>query len=94
MKPAEEKLKEDLKQVSISRPSFPIYSNFTAKTTDSPEEIRDNLVQQVCSRVRWVESIENMIKEHSPEAAYEFGYGNVISGLMKRIAPELPRFNY
>jgi [acyl-carrier-protein] S-malonyltransferase len=93
MKPAEEKLREDLATVSISKPSFPVFQNYTAEASDDPEQIRENLALQVCGRVRWVECVNNALTQSSAEEAWEFGAGNVLSGLMKRISSGTPRKN-
>lgn len=93
MKPAEEKLREDLATVTISKPSFPVFQNYTAEASDDPEQIRENLALQVCGRVRWVECVHNALAQSSAEEAWEFGAGNVLSGLMKRISSGTPRKN-
>lgn len=93
MKPAEEKLRGELSQITISTPKFPVIQNFTAEVSDAPEQIRENLALQVCGRVRWVECVERGIALGSPSAAWEFGAGNVLTGLAKRIAPSLSRVN-
>jgi [acyl-carrier-protein] S-malonyltransferase len=93
MKPAEERLRVDLANITISTPKFPVYQNYTASFTNDPEEIRENLALQVCGRVRWVECIENAISQKSPEAVWEYGAGNVLTGLVKRINPGVTRVN-
>lgn len=93
MKPAEEKLREDLATVAISKPAFPVFQNYTAEASDDPEQIRENLALQVCGRVRWVECVNNALTQSSAEEAWEFGAGNVLSGLMKRISSGTPRKN-
>jgi [acyl-carrier-protein] S-malonyltransferase len=91
MKPAEEKLSKDLDAVTISRAAFPIYANYSAAAAQEPADIRRLLKQQVCGRVRWVECMQHAIAEKKPDVAVEFGAGNVLAGLLKRIAPELAR---
>lgn len=93
MKPAEEKLREDLAKITFNKPSFPVYANFSAAPVNDPEEIRESLAKQVCGTVRWVESMNKAIAEHNPSEAVEFGYGAVLSGLLKRIKPDLARRN-
>jgi len=93
MKPAEERLRKDLASIDIKAPKFPVYQNFTASLSNDPETIRENLALQVCGRVRWVECVENAIREKSPAAAWEYGAGNVLTGLVKRINPNVPRVN-
>lgn len=93
MKPAEERLREDLRNVSIKAPSFPVYQNFSACAVTNPETIRENLARQVCGRVRWVECVENAVRETAPSAVWEFGAGNVLTGLVKRINSSVARVN-
>lgn len=93
MKPAEERLAKDLSTLVINPPAFPVYSNFSAEPMTEPRQIRDALRLQVCGRVRWVESMERAIQDLAPEACYEFGQGEVLTGLMKRINKTLPRTN-
>jgi [acyl-carrier-protein] S-malonyltransferase len=93
MKPAEEALAKDLATAGITMPRFPVYANYTAAAVRDGEEIRKTLQLQVCGRVRWVESMNAAIRETNPTMAVEFGAGNVLTGLLKRIAPELTRKN-
>ncbi len=93
MKPAEENLAKDLKTLNISSPRFPVFSNFLASPLTEPEQIRDALRRQVCGRVRWVECMEKAVQSFSPGMAIEFGPGNVLTGLLKRIRPEVKRLN-
>ncbi len=93
MKPAEEKLAEDLAKLNIKQAAFPVYSNFYAKGLTQPEEIREALRLQVCGRVRWIECMENAVSEKHPEVAVEFGSGNILTGMLKRINPALARAN-
>ncbi len=89
MKPAQDQLWEDLKTIKISPPRFPVYSNFLAEPASDPEGIRQSLRQQVCGRVRWAESVQNMVSQHHPTSAHEFGHGEVLTNMLKRIAPQL-----
>ena len=93
MKPAEEKLRVDLAKIEIKKPKFPVFQNFTAAATDDVETIRENLALQVCGRVRWVECVENVLSSKAPEAVWEYGAGNVLTGLVKRINSAVARVN-
>jgi [acyl-carrier-protein] S-malonyltransferase len=93
MKPAEEKLRVDLAAVDIRPPKFPVYQNFTAEAASDPDTIRENLALQVCGRVRWVECVQNAILNTTPAAVWEYGAGNVLTGLVKRINPAVTRVN-
>jgi [acyl-carrier-protein] S-malonyltransferase len=93
MKPAEERLRVDLAKISIATPKFPVYQNYSASFSNDPEQIRENLALQVCGRVRWVECVENVIAQKGPEAVWEYGAGNVLTGLVKRINSGVGRVN-
>lgn len=93
MKPAEEKLRRDLASVKISSPRFPVFQNYTAQSSSDPEVIRENLALQVCGRVRWVECVRNAVTTLQPSSVWEFGAGNVLTGLVKRIDSTLTRVN-
>lgn len=91
MKSAEEKLTADLELTEFRDPQFPVYSNVTAKAISSGAEARDLLVQQVCSSVRWTESMQNLFSEQGCTHAVEFGPGGVLSKLLKRIDKSVSR---
>ena len=91
MQPAADKLQADLAAINFNDPSFPVYSNVTANAVTSGEEARDLLVKQVTGSVRWTESMINIIKEQSPDACIEFGNGDVLSKLLKRIDKSIAR---
>lgn len=93
MQPAAEKLATDLDQMQISDCKFPVYSNVTANPVIKAAEIRQALKDQVCSKVRWVESMQNLVAQAQPESAVEFGAGNVLTGLLKRISADVARAN-
>jgi len=83
MKPAQEKLAADLAQVELKEPAFPVYSNVTARPESDPERIRELLLEQITSPVRWVEILQDMAAAGLRDY-YEFGSGDVLSGLVKR----------
>lgn len=77
--------------LSIARwadPSFPVYSNVTAKRVGSAGLARDLLLRQLTSAVRWVDVIRAMAEEHPGALFVEMGPGNVLTGLLKRLAPD------
>lgn len=90
MAPAATALAKDLDALTINKCAFPVYCNFTAQATTEPAQVRQNLKDQVCGRVRWVECMENAITEQNPTSATEFGEGKVLTGLMRKIKKELP----
>ncbi|TBL73654.1 [acyl-carrier-protein] S-malonyltransferase [Obesumbacterium proteus] len=84
MKPAADKLAIALQGVAFNAPQFPVVNNVDVKTETSPEAIRDALVRQLYSPVRWSESVEFMAGE-GIEHLLEVGPGKVLTGLTKRI---------
>jgi len=91
MEPAAKQLAADLKGLEIDKPAFPVIANYSAEYSSDVEVIRRSLELQVCGRVRWVESVKNALNEFKPSAAVEFGEGGVLSGMLKKIDPELER---
>jgi [acyl-carrier-protein] S-malonyltransferase len=85
MKPADLALAEVLAEVEIRPPEIPVVSNVDAQTHSDPEEIRDLLVRQVLSPVRWEDSIQKILSEGCDDF-YEVGPGKVLKGLLKRIS--------
>ncbi|MBA2541891.1 MAG: ACP S-malonyltransferase [Deltaproteobacteria bacterium] len=85
MKPAADKLAEALAGITIAAPTVPVVTNVTAEPNTDPARIKELLVQQVTSSVRWEESIQAIAKLGIVKA-YELGSGAVLKGLVKRIA--------
>ncbi|MGN8225011.1 ACP S-malonyltransferase [Gracilimonas sp. BCB1] len=83
MQPAYDGLKKQLEQLDISETNCPIYSNYTAKATTDPEEIRSNLLNQLLNPVRWTQTLNNMSSDGA-DAFVEVGPGKVLQGLVKR----------
>ena len=88
MSPAAEEMKEALDAVAIQPPRVPLVANVTASATSDPETIRRLLVEQVTAMVRWRESVLYM-KEQGVTVLVELGVGKVLSGLARRIDPEI-----
>ncbi len=93
MQPAADKLSKDLDAITFEKPKLPVYANVTAAKIESGDEARDLLKQQVCSSVRWTESMQNMCAEMNVQAIVEFGPGGVLSKLMKRIDSSVKGFS-
>ncbi len=87
MQPAADAMREALAKVDIKAPAAPLVANVHAVEITHPEAIREGLVAQVTGSVRWRESVAYMAGE-GVSAFYELGSGKVLSGLVKRIAPE------
>ena len=88
MAPAAEDLKEAILKTEFHTPFCPIYQNVTAKAEKNPDFIRENLLKQLTSPVRWTQSVQNMIADGATEF-YEFGPGDVLKGLIRKISPEV-----
>lgn len=84
MKPAASKLADTLNTIEIRTPDYPIVSNYTGTLAGTGEEIKDSLVKQLYSPVKWQQSVEYMIHE-GVTTFIEFGPGTVLSGLVKKI---------
>ena len=83
MQPAEVKLEKELEDTEFYDLSFPIINNIEAKPITKGKEARECLVKQVCSPVRWAETMQSII-DHKINTVIELGSGKVLSGLMKR----------
>jgi len=84
MKPAAERLAEALKSVEILTPGIEVLHNADVAAYSSPDQIRDALVRQLFSPVRWTETIAKMVAGGVTLMA-EAGPGKVLAGLAKRI---------
>lgn len=84
MKPAAEELAIALDKLEIKAPAIPVINNADVATVTDPAAIKDALVRQLYSPVRWTETVERMASE---EIIFEIemGPGKVLSGLVKRI---------
>lgn len=88
MKPAEDAMAEALAKADIAAPVVPVIANVTAERETDADTIRNNLVQQVTGRVRWRESVATMTGL-GVDTFVEIGAGKVLSGLVRRIDPEV-----
>lgn len=86
MAPAAEAMRSALAEVAMTAPVVPVYANVTAGPLTDPDAIRDALVTQVTGTVRWAESVAAMA-EAGADRFFELGAGKVLTGLVKRIAP-------
>jgi [acyl-carrier-protein] S-malonyltransferase len=88
MRPAQERLAADLAATPFADPAVPVVTNVDAAVITRGAEARAALVRQVTSRVRWTESVLRLA-EMGIAAAIETGPGQVLTGLVRRIAPAL-----
>jgi len=74
-------------RLSVPPPAVPLYANVTAAPVSDPTEIRTLLVDQVCGRVRWRQSVAAMRADGIGEF-WEIGPGKSLSGMIRRIDRE------
>jgi [acyl-carrier-protein] S-malonyltransferase len=88
MKPAADKLAEALKEIEFNTPAVPVINNVDVSAEVEPEKIKDALVRQLYSPVRWTGGVQKMSDE-GVEKLFELGPGKVLTGLTKRIVKTL-----
>lgn len=88
MRPAAERLAEQITATIFSTPNVPVVHNVTADIETNPEKIKALMIEQIYSPVRWVECVNTMVKKGVTKTL-ECGPGKVLSGLNKRINAEL-----
>jgi [acyl-carrier-protein] S-malonyltransferase len=84
MKPAERRLEEDLNRVAFHDPEVPLVNNAEARLLTAGAEVRASLIRQVCSPVRWAETIR-LLAEQQVRLFIEIGPGRVLSGLIRQV---------
>lgn len=88
MRPAAERLAEQITATSFTIPTIPVVHNVTAEVEMNPEKIKALMIEQIFSPVRWVECV-NTLASKGVSLTLECGPGKVLSGLNKRINSEL-----
>jgi len=88
MEPAREELANAILNTSFHRPSCPVYQNVVAKAVTDPEQIKQNLIDQLTGPVRWTQTIEAMIADGATSFS-EVGPGKVLQGLIGKINREV-----
>ncbi len=84
MQTAVDGMSQAIATLSFSNPTVPIVANTTAKPLTTAEQVKTELLEQLCNGVQWQRSIEYMI-ENGVSTFIEIGPGKVLSGLIKRI---------
>lgn len=92
MKPAAEKLKDLMEEITFKEAEVPIVNNVDVKPIRSPEDIKNSFRRQMFSPVRWVEDVLKM-KSMGVDTFYEVGPKNVLKGLVRRIDKSLKVIN-
>ncbi len=92
MSPAKEKMKDKINSVNFNKPIFDIVSNVTSKPENNPVNIKKLLIEQICSTVRWRESLINMAEQKVTDFI-EIGPGKVLTGMAKRTLKDINCFS-
>ena len=85
MEPARVELGKAIEATDVKSPVCPIYQNVSAKAETDPVVIKENLLRQLTSPVKWTQSVHNMIADGA-DYFMEIGPGAVLHGLVKRIS--------
>ena len=88
MQPAAQRLEKAILATTFYTPQCPVYQNVSAKAETDKDIIQQQLLQQLTSPVRWTQSVQQMVADGAGEF-YEFGPGDVLKGLIKKINPEV-----
>jgi len=89
MEPARVELAEAINSTHFSKPVCPVYQNVDAKPYSDAEQIKENLIKQLTSPVKWTQIMQNMITD-GMSSYTEVGPGNVLQGLLKKISKDIP----
>lgn len=87
MEPARQELAQAIEQTEFHTPVCPVYQNVDALPHTSAAEIKENLLKQLTSPVRWTQTVKNMCQDGAQIFA-ELGPGSVLEGLIKKCNPE------
>ncbi len=87
MEPARQELAEAIEKTQFHTPICPVYQNVDALPHTSPAEIKENLLKQLTSPVRWTQTVMNMTRDGATEYV-ELGPGAVLEGLIKKCNPD------
>ena len=88
MQPAAERLEKAILATTFYTPQCPVYQNVSAKAETNKDIIQKQLLQQLTSPVRWTQSVQQMIADGAT-TFYEFGPGDVLKGLIRKINAEV-----
>ena len=91
MKPAVENMQKALADVKISTPKVPLIANVYADKISNPEEIKESLLKQITSRVRWRETML-LFEKNAVEEIVEIGAGKVLTGMVAKTTPNIKTF--
>lgn len=90
MQPAKDKLQAAIENTTFTKPTCPVYQNVNAKPETEPERIKQNLIDQLTSPVRWTQTMLNMVEDGATEFIEVGGTGKVIRGFIRRVNRKMP----
>lgn len=93
MEPAREELAAAIEATSFKKPICPVYQNVDAKPQTDPAVIKNNLIAQLTSPVRWTQIVKNMIADGATSFT-ELGPGKVLQGLVSKVNKEMSTCGY
>ena len=88
MQPAAQKLQDAIMATTFRTPICPVYQNVSAKAETDKDTIQRQVLEQLTSPIRWTQSVQQMIADGAT-AFYEFGPGDVLKGLIRKINTEV-----
>ena len=88
MQPAAERLQQAIMQTTFRAPACAVYQNVSAKAETDPKLIQNQVLEQLTAPVRWTQSVQQMIADGATHF-YEFGPGDVLKGLIRKINPDV-----
>jgi len=89
MQPAKEELQAAIEKTDIQAPKCPVYQNVDGKAHTDAAEIKQNLIAQLTSSVRWTQCVQNMIADGATDFT-ECGPGKALQGMIAKINKEVP----
>jgi len=88
MQPAKDELQAAIEKTEFHEPSCPVYQNVDGKPHTAPAEIKQNLIAQLTSSVRWTQCVQSMIADGATDFT-ECGPGKALQGMIAKISKEV-----
>ena len=88
MQPAKDELQAAIEKIEVKAPKCPVYQNVDAQSHTDAAEIKQNLIAQLTSSVRWTKSVQNMIADGATDFT-ECGPGKALQGMIAKISREV-----
>jgi [acyl-carrier-protein] S-malonyltransferase len=91
MVPVQERMAEAMQSVSFGDPTTPMVGNASGELKTTGDAIREALIAQIASAVRWVDCVRTLV-DNGCDTFLELGSGRVLTGLVRQIDPEVETF--